>query len=525
MDTITVTPKSAGPPANAKITKGKLLTGTSNLPQILYGCEHLEPLFAERRKVLVQQYTTIIQTIHDRHSIIPQTHRSSLNGDSRPVLSLKPTYMCLQCVGVFTAELRDEHFEAKKHAFSVESKQGCVYCQQCKDFIYDPMLENVRLLNGRKKRKLEETMTPDDHRLVAQNSTFAPCRAIGLRGLYNMGQTCFMSVILQCLIHNPFIKAFYLGEGHTSKDCDRESCTSCALDEIFTEYYSLEKTEGYGAVSMLLGSWSGAQALAGYQQQDAHEYMQFILNNLHLENDGTESGPGKDGEGDCSCLIHKTFSGKLQSTVTCDKCRNVTTAIDPVMDLSLDLRSQAKKRKLEGDAEKNPAIDLRDCLDRFTGKEKLAAADYSCEKCGGTQQNATKQLSIKKLPPVLPIHLKRFETSKSTSTKLETKIAFPMSLDLYPYTTRARTTNTSSKDSSANGTKESKALPTPTCMYELASVIVHKGKIDSGHYVSYSRKGGDWFLFDDSKVVLASEADVLRAEAYLLVYVVRSLEG
>lgn len=38
MDTITVTPKSAGPPANAKITKGKLLTGTSNLPQILYGC-------------------------------------------------------------------------------------------------------------------------------------------------------------------------------------------------------------------------------------------------------------------------------------------------------------------------------------------------------------------------------------------------------------------------------------------------------------------------------------------------------
>lgn len=31
---------------------------------------------------------------------------------------------------------------------AVESKQGCVYCQQCKDFIYDPMLENVRLLQG-----------------------------------------------------------------------------------------------------------------------------------------------------------------------------------------------------------------------------------------------------------------------------------------------------------------------------------------------------------------------------------------
>lgn len=38
MDTVTVTPKSAGPAANNKVTKGKLLTGTSNLPQILYGC-------------------------------------------------------------------------------------------------------------------------------------------------------------------------------------------------------------------------------------------------------------------------------------------------------------------------------------------------------------------------------------------------------------------------------------------------------------------------------------------------------
>ena len=74
-----------------------------------------------------------------------------------------------------------------------------------------------------------------------------------------MGQTCFMSVILQCLIHNPFIKAFYLAEGHKSGDCSKEACTSCALDEIITEFHSSEKAEGYGAVSMLLGSWMGAQ--------------------------------------------------------------------------------------------------------------------------------------------------------------------------------------------------------------------------------------------------------------------------
>jgi hypothetical protein len=70
-----------------------------------------------------------------------------------------------------------------------------------------------------------------------------------------MGQTCFMSVILQTVVHNPFIRNFFLAEGHKTADCERESCVSCALDEMIVEFHSAEKTEGYGAVAMLMGSW------------------------------------------------------------------------------------------------------------------------------------------------------------------------------------------------------------------------------------------------------------------------------
>ena len=66
--------------------------------------------------------------------------------------------------------------------------------------------------------------------------------------------------------------------------------------------------------------------------------------------------------------------------------------------------------------------------------------------------------------------------------------------------------------------------PTNSLTFELSSVIVHKGKIDSGHYVSYYREGDDWFMFDDSKVILVSEAEVLAAEAYLLFYMASGLE-
>jgi ubiquitin carboxyl-terminal hydrolase 22/27/51 len=114
----------------------------------------------------------------------------------------------------------------------------------------------------------------------------------------------------------------------------------------------------------------------------------------------------------------------------------------------------------------------------------------------------------------------RFEHTTSTPSKLETPIRFPVKLDIWPYTTVAKTaTKDAKKESNYNMNSPSNSL-----VYELSSVIVHKGKIDSGHYVSYSREGNDWFMFDDSKVVKVSEAEVLAAEAYLLFYMIGGLE-
>jgi ubiquitin carboxyl-terminal hydrolase 22/27/51 len=178
---------------------------------------------------------------------------------------------------------------------------------------------------------------------------------------------------------------------------------------------------------MLLSSWKASEQLAGYQQQDAHEYLQFILNSLHSTyKPGLPEGESDDTDesvhdGDCDCIIHKTFYGKLQSTVTCNECKNKTTALDPFMDLSLDLKAQVKKKKkeknvhLNGDAgdtitvasgaEDPPPMTLEECLARFTGQEKLAKEDYRCVKCE-RQRDAVKQLSLRKCPPVLVVHLK-----------------------------------------------------------------------------------------------------------------------
>lgn len=347
-----------------------------------------------------------------------------------------------------------------------------------------------------------------------------------------MGQTCFMSVILQSLVHNPFIRTYYLSEGHRSSECEREACTSCALDDIFTDFHGAEKHEGYGAVHMLQGCWKGGGGLAGYSQQDAHEFLGSILDKLHTANteDDDEESNKKDAK-DCECIVHQTFGGILKSTVTCSKCKNKTTTLDPFSDLSLDIKQAAvsiKKKKLSmingtQTVKEVLPMDLTECLDRFTSTETLSSDSYHCRKCDSSQE-AKKAFSISHLPPVIPIHLKRFSHSKTlaTSSKVDTKIRFPFTLDLAPYTTtppKPKNDLNNGHKPEINGDPDKPAKIDP--VYELSSVVVHKGKIDNGHYISYSKQGNEWFRFDDSMVVQVDEKEVLGAEAYMLFYIIK----
>lgn len=147
------------------------------------------------------------------------------------------------------------------------------------------------------------------------------------------------------------------------------------------------------------------QDLAGYRQQDAHEYFQFMLDQLHQMSVCAEE---KDSRS-CECLYHQSFYGKFRSTVTCLACKNVTTAGDPFIDLSLDLHHQAKRRKLGVGLPSNEApLELTGCLGSFTSSERLPPDAYTCksEKCQNTPQRAIKHVTIKKLPPSLCIQLK-----------------------------------------------------------------------------------------------------------------------
>lgn len=246
----------------------------------------------------------------------------------------------------------------------------------------------------------------EDPRFIASNTNVASCRANGLRGIYNAGATCYQNVVLQTFLHNPMLRNFYLSDGHQSGVCETQYCLSCAMDDMFQDFYAVENTNGYTAANILSGFWISENKafdnLVTTKEQDAHEFFQFLAEELH-ERNGDGKKPEIGCEHSCNCIIHQTFYGKIQSTTTCQHCLGQTNQVQSFLDLSLSLENLAQKKGKKNSAKNQPSLSLQDCLEEEYIKSDKC--EYRCHSCNSTQQ-ARRQTSIKRLPNVLSIQLK-----------------------------------------------------------------------------------------------------------------------
>jgi ubiquitin carboxyl-terminal hydrolase 22/27/51 len=127
--------------------------------------------------------------------------------------------------------------------------------------------------------------------------------------------------------------------------------------------------------------------------------------------------------------------------------------------------------------------------------EHLDRTQYTCSYCSAST-GATKQISIKVLPNVLCLQLKRFN---GRSIKIDEHVRFPVTLDMTPYTIHSISNVSDKRD----------------CTYDLFAVVSHIGaNIHKGHYINYAKFNGEWFLFNDHVVEWVAEETVLRSKAY-----------
>ncbi|XP_017089550.2 ubiquitin carboxyl-terminal hydrolase 32 isoform X2 [Drosophila bipectinata] len=133
------------------------------------------------------------------------------------------------------------------------------------------------------------------------------------------------------------------------------------------------------------------------------------------------------------------YTASLSYTPTTKYFEDFTIAIDwdPT---ALHLRYQSTLERLWVDhetiaisrREQVEPVDLNHCLRAFTSEEKLEQW-YHCSHCKG-KKPATKKLQIWKLPPILIVHLKRFNCVNGKWVKSQKVVHFPFDdFDPTPY--------------------------------------------------------------------------------------------
>ncbi|AQL01541.1 Ubiquitin carboxyl-terminal hydrolase [Zea mays] len=206
-------------------------------------------------------------------------------------------------------------------------------------------------------------------------------------GLENLGNTCYLNSVLQCLTYTEPFAAYLQSGKHTS------SCIS--------------------------------RTFRNSRQEDAHELMVNLLESMHKcclpSGVSTESQSAYD-----KSLVHKIFGGRLRSQVKCTRCLHCSNKFDPFLDLSLEIAK---------------ATTLVRALENFTEDELLdeGQKEYECERCR-QKVVAKKRLTIDKAPNVLTIHLKRFSPFNPRE-KIDKKVDFQSILDLKPFVSDSKGTD------------------------------------------------------------------------------------
>lgn len=333
------------------------------------------------------------------------------------------------------------HADSSSHGVAVKlgsiTPEGSadIYCYKCNEERVDPNLashlghwginiaesekteKSLMELQVEQNMKWEFAMTSDD------GSVLEPIFGAGFTGLKNLGNSCYLASIVQCLFALPdFQQRYYrLGEEpplvHSPAE-DLETQMRKLADGLLSGRYSKPDSEvsatpdsvevphqrglAPAMFKHLIGR--GHEEFSTMRQQDAFEFLLHLFKMITLSNADKSANPVK------------SFRFVLEQRLQCLECGKVRYRYDEQDNISIQVpaRTVASANGSEQSNVVYESVTLKECLDIFTG---LEIVELKCPGCG-SNKGFRKRSLFKSLPQHLLINARRFELINWVPTKL-----------------------------------------------------------------------------------------------------------
>ncbi|XP_045151304.1 ubiquitin carboxyl-terminal hydrolase 40 isoform X3 [Echinops telfairi] len=277
----------------------------------------------------------------------------------------------------------------------------------------------------------------------------APRKFTNLSGIRNQGGTCYLNSLLQTLHFTPEFREalFSLGpeELGSLEDKDKPDAKvriiPLQLQRLFAQLLLLDQEAASTADLTDSFGWTSNEER---RQHDVQELNRILFSALQSSLVGTS---GHD-------LIHRLYHGTVVNQVVCKDCGNISEKQEDFLDLTVTVKNTSG---------------LEDALWNMYVEEEVFDYDnlYHCGACDRLVE-AVKSAKLRKLPPFLTVSLLRFnfDSVKCERYKETSCYSFPLRINLKPFCEQSE-----SDDSEY--------------MYDLFSIIIHKGGCYGGHYHVY----------------------------------------
>jgi ubiquitin carboxyl-terminal hydrolase 8 len=348
--------------------------------------------------------------------------------------------------------------------------------------------------------------------------------APGAVGMHNLGNSCFLNSIIQCLNHIEPLTQYFLG-GEFAKELNTKNPLGSG-GRVATAYATLLKeiwSGDYSALAPRLLKQTVASFAPQFNnsfQHDSQEFCQFLMDGLHedcnrvtskpyveeLEGYGMEDRKAAIETWQNHLLRHDSIivdrcQGMHRSHLTCPSCGRESIKFEVFSTISLPLVLEDKGL--------NNSMQVEDCIEKFLEGEQLDELNaWYCPSCK-KHVCALKMIALWSVPDILILHLKRFQfencavSNNLLRSKIDNTVKFPVDgLDLRKHVL---------------GPVDEDAPP----VYNLFGVSEHVGRTaNSGHYTATVRnsKDGRWYRYNDAHVGETTGDAAVTGGAYLLFY-------